>query len=224
MMPGCVVRRPVAAQPVGGLVQAGQLAHLVGVQERQPAVDLPLVESVGAAEAFETLGAPVHPAQLGRALDELERQPAAGVEVGVERRLPAAVHRAPPVDRLHDVERHAEHVAGVVGRDQLGVRHVGAGQRAHQPDLPQQPVDAGGVGAGAGHPQHHPPASPTAALDQIERVLRAALELGQLRLFAVTRCVIGIQPAAEHARVESRFTHLSHRPRHRCTPQSPYGE
>ena len=163
-----VVRGPVAAQPVGGLVQAGKVAHLVGVEEGQPAVDLPFVESVRAAEALEALGAPVHPAQLGGALDQLERQAAPGLQVGVERRLPPAVHRAPPVDRLHDVERHAQHGAGVVGGDQRRVRDVGAGQRAHQPDLAQQAVDAGGVGARTGHPQHHALA---AALDQVQGVL-----------------------------------------------------
>ena len=86
---GRVVRGSVAAQPVGGHVQAGQLADLVGVQEVQPAVDLAFVESVRAAEPLEALGAPVDPAQFGGALDELERQLAARVEVGVERGLPS---------------------------------------------------------------------------------------------------------------------------------------
>ena len=165
-----VVRGPVAAQPVGGVVEPGQVAHLVAVQEGQPAVDLAFVESVRPAEAVQSLCAPIDPAQLGRAFDELERQAAARGKVVVERRLPAAVHRTPAVDRLHHVERHAEQITGVVGGDQLGMRHVGAAQRAHQSDLAEQPVDAGCVGPGAGHAQHH---AVVAAVDQIEGVLRS---------------------------------------------------
>jgi len=48
------------------------------------------------------------------------------------------------------------------------MRHVGAAQRAHQPNLAQQSVDAGRVGPGPGHPQHH---ALVTALDQIESVL-----------------------------------------------------
>src|SRR6202012_4369711 len=85
----------------------GKVAHLVAVQEGQPPADLPFVEAVRSAESVQPLRLPIHPAQLGRTLDKLERQAAPRVQIVVERRLPAAVHRTPAVDRLHHVERHA---------------------------------------------------------------------------------------------------------------------
>ena len=205
-MPGCVVRGPVAAQPVGGFVEAGKVADLVAVQEGQPPVDLPLVESVRPAEAVQPLRLPVHPAQLGRALDELERQAAARGQVVVERRRPAAVHRTPAVDRLHHVERHAEQIAGVVGGDQLGMWHIGPAQRADQSDLAQQPVDAGRVGAGAGHAQHH---AMVAAMDQVQRVLRAPGQLLEDRFFAVTGSRVRVQPAPQYHCIQHPHTPLS---------------
>ena len=107
-------------------------------------------------------------------------------------------------------------VAGVVGGDQRRVRDVGAGQRPDQADLPQQAVDAGGVGAGAGHPQHHALA---AALDQVQGVLRTALELFEHRLFAGAGRAVRVQPASKNARVQSGFADTRH-----CTPRSLWRE
>jgi hypothetical protein len=56
----------VAAQPVGGLVEAGQLAELDRVEVRQPAVDLAVVEAVGLAEPLEPPRLPVDAGQPGR--------------------------------------------------------------------------------------------------------------------------------------------------------------
>ena len=153
----------------------------------EPAVHLTLVKAVRAAEPLEALGPPVDGAEFGRALDELERQVATGVEVGVERRLPAAAHRAPPVDLGHYVERLAEDFARFVGRDQLGVRHVGALESAHQPDFPQQAVEPGGVRARSGRPQHH---LLVAATNAVQRVLRSTGEQFQHRLLARARRVV----------------------------------
>ena len=57
--PGDEVDRPVGAQPRGRFVEAGELAALDALEERGPAVDLALVEAVGAAEVLRALRLPV---------------------------------------------------------------------------------------------------------------------------------------------------------------------
>ena len=194
-MPGGVVRGPVAPQPVRGLVQTGKLAHLVGVQKRQPAVDLPLVESVRAAEAVQPLAAPVHPAQLGGAFDELERQAAAGSQVGVERRLPATVHRAPAVDGLHHVERHAQHRRR--SRRRRSARHA-----AHRCRTAPAPAGSRAAGRRCGPSSARAPGIRSTMLlaaprDQVQRVLRPAGQLFEHRFFAVARSIIRVEPTTK---------------------------
>ena len=74
-----------AAQPVGGDVEAGEVAALDPLEEAGPAVDLALVEAVGPAEVVQPLGLPVDLRQQRDALGELVGQLPGGAEVGVER-------------------------------------------------------------------------------------------------------------------------------------------
>ena len=93
---------------------------------------------------------------------------------------------------------HAELIAANDAGDLLGMRDIGPAQRAYQSDLAQQPVDAGCVGAGAGHAQHH---AMVAAMDQVQRVLRAAGQLLEDRFFAVAGSLVRVQPAPQYHRV-----------------------
>ena len=103
--------RPAAAQPLRRLVETRQVPELVAGQERQPAVHLPVMEIVGAAEAGQAAGLPVHPGQQRGALDEAERQRRAVRSGCVVRGGPArAAGRRPAVDLLHQVERPAEDI------------------------------------------------------------------------------------------------------------------
>ncbi len=128
----------MGAQPLRRGVEPGDVAELHGGQMAHPPVDLALVEPVGTAETLEAPRPPVHLGQLGDAVDELERQPPARFEVGVERCGPApAAHRRPAVDVLHHIEA-APHELGVVAhRQRPGVGDVGVGQRGQQPVLAQ---------------------------------------------------------------------------------------
>ena len=109
----------MGSKPRRGDVEARQLAALDPIQERCPAVDLPLVEAVGTPEIFEALGAPVDLREQCDALHQLVREPGAGVEVGVERGRPALrqLHRRPSVDEAHQIERSAQHRGVLAHRD-----------------------------------------------------------------------------------------------------------
>jgi hypothetical protein len=86
--------RRVPAQPLGGHVEAGDLAEPEAGEVVEPAVDLPLQEPLGLPEALEPAGLPVHARELRDAVDQLEGEPGARLEVAVEGRRPSPrVHR-----------------------------------------------------------------------------------------------------------------------------------
>ncbi len=158
--PGHVVAGLMGAQPRRRGVEPGDVAELHGGEMAHPPVHLAFVESVGTAEALEATRPPVDPGQLGDAVDELEGQAPAGLEVGVERCGPApATHRGPAVDVLHQIEA-APHESGVVAHGQgPGVGDVGVGQRREQPVLAQHGLVApGGDDAGRTAQGHAVPA------------------------------------------------------------------
>jgi hypothetical protein len=130
--------RFVGPEPRGGLVEPGEVAELARGQVREPAVDLPFVEPLGLPETLEPARLPVDARELRDRLDELEREPAAGREVGVERRRPAVrAHARPPVDEFHQVEGGADDVDVVARGEDARVRDVGVLERGEHAVLAQ---------------------------------------------------------------------------------------
>ena len=208
---GRPVVRPVGTQPAAGLVEARQVAELVLAQEVQPAVDLALVEVLGAAEPGQAARFPVDLGQQGRPADQFKGEASSLLQIGFERFRPLAVaHRRPAVDRLHQVERRAED-PGVVGAgDELSVRQVRALERAQQARLAAQAVEAGRARGGERDAEHRPDA---VTLDHEQLVLRATGQPGQDR-DAVPRQLLRVHPAAEGRGVDGgglrRRSRVSH--------------
>ena len=157
------------------------------------------METVGAAEALQALGAPVDAAEHGRTPDEFEGQVAARGQVGVERRLPATAHRAPAVDLGHHVERLAEDDAGVVGGDSSACGTSVPFRPRTRRISRSSPSSRAASARGPRHPQHHPVFT---APDPVERVLRTAgqqLQDGQL---ALAWRVMAVEPVAQRPGVD----------------------
>ena len=192
--PRDVVDRAVRPEPGRGLVEAGQLAALDPLEEGGPAVDLALVEAVGAAEVLEALGLPVDVGQQGDALDQLVGEPGPGLEVGVERRRPLAVlqaHRRPAVDEAHQVEGPAQHRGVGTDGDGPRVRHVGAVSASMMRHSRMMPVVPGLRRAGRRDAQG---AVQVAPADLVDLVLGAAGDEAALDRLALSGDVLAVQP------------------------------
>jgi len=84
---------------------------------------------VGFAEVAETHRLVVDRSELCRAFDELVSDARTPAEIGGVLTGQRA-HRGEPIDRLHHVEAHADHVGVCARRVEPRVGHVGVGQRA----------------------------------------------------------------------------------------------
>ena len=126
-----------APEPVARGVEAGDVSELEAFEVGVPAVDLALVETVGAAEALKAIGLPIHLGQPGDGIDQLVGQTGAGVDVGPEWLGPAGLADGrPAVYEVHEVEGRPDN-AGVVGATGgPGVGDVGVGQGGEDAELP----------------------------------------------------------------------------------------
>jgi len=129
----------VTAEPVGGHLQSGDVPEPDRIEVGHPPGDLAVVEAVGLAESLEADGLPVHPGQPGDTVDQLDGQPRARLEVGVERGGPLVphAHGRPAVHQAHEVEGRPDHRVVAAGGVGLGMRHVGAVQGMQHPVLAQ---------------------------------------------------------------------------------------
>jgi hypothetical protein len=125
------------------------------------------------------------------------------------RRAVRSVHRAPTVDLGHHVERLAQHRCRFIGGNQLSVRDIGAFESPYQPDLSPQSIESSGIGAGTGHPKHHPVITPS---DADQRVLRPAGQDLETRALAVSGRLLFVEPMPQRVCVDPGDTdrNLSH--------------
>ena len=134
----------VLAEPRGRGVEPGQRAELEGSQVGQPTIDLALVEPDRLAEPLQAPGLPVHPGQLGDAVDQLEGQAPPCLEIVAERRRPggAFLDGRPTVHELHQVEAPAQDRRVVTPGHHAGMGDIGVGQGAQQTVLAHHRVVA----------------------------------------------------------------------------------
>ena len=201
---GLVDLGPVPTEPIGGFVDAGELACLHTLEERQPPVDLPVVESLGAPEPFESGCLPVDAREPGNAVDELDREPAACVEIGVEGWSPTDLHRRPAVDTLGQVERPAQHLDVVAHGVKVGVGNIGVGERGEHPMLAAERFVAT-LRGDVGRPAQH--VFDAAAFDGEQFVLGSATQAGgggQLTKFPGAVACPSTAPGAPDRRARDR--------------------
>ncbi len=166
----------------------------------QPAVHLPIVEPVGFAEALEPACLPVDTGQARRPVDELDAEPVAGFQVGVEGCRPSVgVHRGPAVDHAHQIEARSHHAVVVARRIGLRVGHIGAVECLEDAVLTQH-----GLVAALGHDprwatQHRHEVAPRDAEDLVRRAAADETDRDGLSLPG--------QVALVHPRPESALVH-----------------
>ena len=168
----------------------GQVTTLIGRQLPAPAIDLTLVETLGAPQAFESGGEPVNTVESAQSLDHGIGHlgpPRFALEHG------GKGERVDTLHALHQVEGAAEHSMVVTERHHLGVRHICPRQRGQNAELAAHAL-VGPVDRHPGRSAQDPAGLP--ALDDEHGVRRAPgqrLDLQWSPRFEIP----GVEPGAE---------------------------
>jgi hypothetical protein len=199
-MPGWRGVRRIGRQPVSGVGQARKLPPGVilglgvGGQLAAPALDLPLQEPLGPAEALQADRAVIDIGQPGDAVDQGEAQIAAALARPVERRGRRLAVTQPAVDQGHQVEAHADHRRIIAIGDEAGVRHIRPGESRQDPGLAADDLLAVGTWPLRRPAQHHLGAAPP---DRHDQVAGPAAEHPDLQGAIAHAGRVGVEPGGQ---------------------------